>query len=69
MLQLEYGKRYRSRSGQVTGPLFKTPVPGIFLAFAGYFVGEKGWRTWAEDGSTVTGCIGLDRDLVEALPE
>jgi hypothetical protein len=67
-MKLEYGKCYRSRSGQVTTPLFKTPGPASGgQPFAGYFTDEPGdgFRTWAPDGGTITGWANFDRDLVE----
>jgi hypothetical protein len=66
-MKLEYGKCYRSRSGQVTTPLFKDtpdPVP-CGQTFAGRFTDEmyEAFRTWAPDGGTIAGWTGFDRDL------
>jgi hypothetical protein len=71
-MKLEYGKRYRSRSGQETTPLFKTPEPAPGgQTFSGYFIDELGGpdetrRTWSPDGLTATR-PGFDRDLVEEV--
>jgi hypothetical protein len=73
-LKLAIGKRYRSRSGQITTPLFQTPGDDSISRlqpFAGYFVGEyktDGYRTWSEYGESVNGWI-MDRDLVEEISE
>jgi hypothetical protein len=72
-MKLAIGKRYRSRSGQVTTPLFQTPGDDSISRlqpFAGYFVDEDkdGYRTWSEEGEFVNGWI-MHRDLVEEIPE
>ena len=72
-MKLVIGKRYRSRSGQVTTPLFQTPADesiSRLQPFAGYFVDEDkdGYRTWSEEGESVNGWI-MHRDLVEEITE
>jgi hypothetical protein len=73
-MQLQYGKRYRSYSGQITGPLFKTPepIPGG-QSFSGYFLDETGddecCRTWSPNGSTSGTDYYYDRDLLEEIAE
>jgi hypothetical protein len=72
-IKLAIEKRYRSRSGQVTTPLFQTPGDNSISRlqpFAGYFVDDdkEGYRTWSEEGESVNGWI-MDRDLVEEISE
>lgn len=73
-MQLQYGRRYRSRTGQITSPLFKPEQVYGGQPFAGHFVDEVGEeecvRTWAPDGATCTGSDHeFDRDLVEELSD
>jgi hypothetical protein len=63
---LEYGKRYQSRHGMTTTPLVPTPFE-CSQRFAGYFTNGDDvtcLRTWDDEGSSVSGLLSVDRDLV-----
>jgi hypothetical protein len=77
-MKLEIGKRYRSRRGHETGPLFRTDdhtnARGPVCAshpFGGYFSDDDPWdgfRAWAPDGKHWY-AAAAECDLIEEIAD